>query len=371
MLSAVFIIKNSYAQKGKITDAQLSLQDGKVMDAKKSIDAAFADTNALRMVSAWTTKAEVYKSIYESKIYYAQNPTCLFTSKDAYLKAYELETKPKKQKEIVTPLTNVNGYLFNEGFERFNNKKYDDAYKHFEASRVINEFLFSKGLAASLDTNAIFATAIAGSNSGESATIIPLFEKLVSMNYDNVAVYETLAQLYEKQNNKEALSKVVAKGLEKFPSSKNLLIYDLNSSIDGGDIQKSIDKLEKASANDPKNSSIILNLGLQYEKANNVDKAKECYEKAISINPNLSEAYFNLGVMYIKGDAELVKKLNAEDDMKKYEALKKQRDEIFQKALPNFEKAYALDPKNADYKQTLKKIYASMNLLDKAAALGE
>jgi tetratricopeptide (TPR) repeat protein len=265
----------------------------------------------------------------------------------------------------------VYGYLFNEGFGRFNNKKYDDAYKHFEASRGINEFLFTKGLAVSLDTNVIFATAIAGSNSGESSSIIPLFEKLISMNYNNVAIYETLAQLYEKQNNKDALSKVVANGLEKFPSSKNLLIYDLNSSIDGGDIQKSIDKLEKASASDPQNSSIILNLGLQYDKANNVDKAKECYEKAISINPNLSEAYFNLGVMFIKGDAELVKKLNAEDDIKKYEALKKQRDETFQKALPNFEKAHSLDPKNADYKQTLKKIYASMNLLDKAAALGE
>src|SRR4051812_43331477 len=193
ILISVCIVQASFAQKGKITSAQLSLQDGKVMDAKKDIDAALQDPEVQKMAKAWNTKGDVYKNIYETKIFYAQNPNCLFEAKDAYLKAYELETNPKKQKDISTPLTTVAAYLFNEGFDRFNNKKYDDAYRHFDASRQVNVFLFSKGLVATIDTNTIYATAMAGANVNKTAEIQPLLEKLVEMNYNNPTVYETLA----------------------------------------------------------------------------------------------------------------------------------------------------------------------------------
>jgi len=369
-------IQTIYAQKGKITDAQLSLQDNKIMDAKKSIDAAFLDTNALRMVKAWSTKGEVYKAIYESKVFYATNPNCLFESKDAYLKALELEVNPKKQKEYSTPLTNLYGYLFNEGFERFNNKKFEDAYKHFQASTSINQLLFSKGFVSSIDTNAIYATAIAGANCGKNDEVIPMFEKLIALKFDNPSVYETLAQIYEIQKNKEALSKVVSKGLELYPNNKNLQIYELNTTLDGGDVQQAIDKFEKAVQNDPKNASIVFNLAVLYDKANNTEKALSNYLKAIEIKPDYGDAYFNMGVMYFNQGVQFNKKMNDVDekvdkDGKIYDGLKKQRDEVFAKALPYLEKAYAINPKNNDYKSNLKKVYASMNLFEKAKALGE
>ena len=51
MLGALFMIQNTYAQKGKITSAQLNLQDGKVMDAKKDIDAALLDSSIQKRYS--------------------------------------------------------------------------------------------------------------------------------------------------------------------------------------------------------------------------------------------------------------------------------------------------------------------------------
>lgn len=67
--------------------------------------------------------------------------------------------------------------------------------------------------------------------------------------------------------------------------------------------------------------------------------------------------------------------MNAIDDKedplgKKYNELKVQRDDLFKKALPYLEKAYEIDPANVDYKSNLKKVYASMNMLDKAKVLG-
>lgn len=374
LVSIALYTQSAFAQKGKITSAQLSLQDGKVLDAKKDIDLALANEEIQKRVDAWTTKGEVYTQIYVTKLYYAQNPNCLFDAKAAYLKAFELETNPKKQKNFSTPLNDLSGYLFNEALNRFNAKKYDDAYTHFDASRTINEFLFSKNLVSTIDTNAIYATAMAGANANKIAEVKPLLEKLITMNYDNPAVYETLAQVYETEKNTDALKKLVSAGLKKYPNSKNLQIYDLNAALDNTDVNESIAKFEVALATDPKNASIAFNLGVLYDKVQNTAKTKEYYQKAIELKPDYGDAYFNLGVMYFNAGVVKNKEMNAVDDTKDrdgkiYEGLKKERNDLFQLALPNLEKAYAIDPKNIDYKANLKKVYASMNMLDKAKAL--
>ena len=217
---------------------------------------------------------------------------------------------------------------------------------------------------------------MSGANINKIAEVQPLLEKLVEMDFNNPVIYETLAQFYDSQKNKEALEKIVAKGLIKYPKNKNLQVYELNATLSNGDVQQSIDKFEKALVDDPSNSSILFNLGVLYDRILNTEKAKEYYAKAIVINPNYGDAYFNIGVMYFNQGVAMNKKMNAVDekvdkDGKIYEGLKKERDDLFQKALPNLEKAYAIDSKNADYKQNLKKVYASMNMIDKAKALGE
>mgnify|MGYP001324534563 CR=1 FL=1 len=148
----------------------------------------------------------------------------------------------------------------------------------------------------------------------------------------------------------------------------------MNTTLDGGDVQQAIDKFEKAVQNDPKNASIVFNLAVLYDKANNTEKALSNYLKAIEIKPDYGDAYFNMGVMYFNQGVQFNKKMNDVDekvdkDGKIYDGLKKQRDEVFAKALPYLEKAYAINPKNNDYKSNLKKVYASMNLFEKAKAI--
>ncbi len=374
-LSILFFMQNAIAQKGKIVDAQLSLQAGKIMEAKKSIDEALSDAEIQKRVDAWTTKGDVYKQIYEGKLFYAQNPNCLFDAKDAYLKAYELELNPKKQKKNFPSMEMLYSYLFNEGFERFNSKKYDDAFKHFKASQDIDAFLNEKQYKSVLDTNNIFATGIAAANANDLDAALPYLKKLVDMNYNNAAVYETLAQIYDNKKQEADLKAIVVKGLAKYPDNKNLQIYELNATLDGGDLSESISKFESAVAKDPKNASIIFNLAVLYDKNKQTDKAKETYDKAIAIKPDYGDAYFNIGVMYFNEGVEINKSMNAIDDKddplgKKYNELKVKRDAVFQKALPYLEKAYEIDPNNIDYKSNLKKVYASMNMLEKAKALG-
>jgi tetratricopeptide (TPR) repeat protein len=113
-----------------------------------------------------------------------------------------------------------------------------------------------------------------------------------------------------------------------------------------------------------------------YDKIQNIEKTKEFYGKAIELKPDYGDAYYNLGVMYFNAGVAKNKEMNSIDDAKDkdgkiYDRLKSERDALFKQALPNLEKAHEIDPKNPDYKQNLKKVYASMNMLDKAKALGE
>ncbi|MBK9329391.1 MAG: hypothetical protein IPM95_08790 [Sphingobacteriales bacterium] len=374
MLGSLFLMQNTFAQKGKITSAQLSLEEGKIMDAKKEIDAALSDAEVQKMAKAWLTKGDVYTKLYETKLFYAQNPKCLFDAKEAYLKGFDLETNTKKQKDYGTPLKNLFSYLFNEGFDRFKGNRYDDAYMHFQSALEINNFLFNKGFVSTLDTNVIFATAMSGANLNKSAEILPLLEVLVKMDYDNPAIYETLAQVYEIQKNKEALTDIVTKGLKKYPDNKNLKVYELNETLDNPDVRQSILKFEKAKINDPANASILFNLGVLYDKIHINDTAILNHLGAIDLKVDYGDAYFNLGVLYFNDGVAKNKEMNAVDDKvdktgEIYLGLKSERDKLFAIALPYLEKAYSIDPKNLAYRSNLKKVYASMNMIEKARSI--
>lgn len=371
LLCVLAVALNGYAQKGKVNSAEMSLSEGKVLDAKKDIDAALTDAETQTSVKAWRVKGDVYKNIYETNVYYAQNPNCLFDAKDAYIKALSLETNPKKQKDYSTPLSALEGYLFNEGLGRYKQNNNEDAYRHFSTAYSINELLLSKGLQKSIDTSALFAAAVSGASAKKYAEVTPMLEKLVSMNYNEPSVYESLAQIYEETKNTEALAEIVKKGLAKYPDNKNLKVIELNQALSSNDLSAQIQKFEDAVKKEPKNTSYLFNLAVIYDKAGQADKAKALYEQIIVVDPKYGDAYFNLGIMTFNEGIEINKKMNALDDKEvdKYNALKKQRDEIFQKALPYLEKAYQIDTKNPDYKQSLRKVYAAMNMLDKVKAL--
>ena len=60
---------------------------------------------------------------------------------------------------------------------------------------------------------------------------------------------------------------------------------------------------------------------------------------------------------------------SSDSELKKYNILKDQRQKLFQKAMPIYEKAHQLDPKDEDIKSILKSVYSYLELTDKVKAL--
>ena len=118
-------------------------------------------------------------------------------------------------------------------------------------------------------------------------------------------------------------------------------------------------------------------LALLYRQNNDFVKAKETFAKARVIAPNDEELkkgefelYYNLGYAGLSEEEKLVAEINASRaDKKKFDALMAKRKEMFMNIIPDFEKAYALDPTHASTKSILKMAYEVTGQADKAKAM--
>lgn len=131
---------------------------------------------------------------------------------------------------------------------------------------------------------------------------------------------------------------------------------------------------EKVSA---KKSEVYKMVGILASTNGNFEKAKKTLAEARELNPNDAEIkneeariYFNEAYELLKDDQKLVDEINSNLENKtKYDELNAKRKEIFQKALPNFEKAYQLNPTDSNTKNLLKMSYEITGQKEKAATI--
>lgn len=372
LLAAILFSTLIFAQKGKVTTASIQLQNGEVMKAKESIDQAFSDPEVEAMSKSWLIKGDIYKNIYETNVYFTQVPDALFVAEEAYRKAYELDLleKGKKKGEISTNLSNLSIYLYNQGVEFFKNEDYEVALKNFKTTMAINDFQIKNTMTTEVDTNAILLTSYSYINSGKAAQAKPLLEQLIKLNVRNANPYVFLVDILKSENaSEEKVVSLINSGLKRFPNDEALKIAELNYYISKGEAGKMITKLEEAIAKDPKNPAMYFALGTAYEQMNDKENAGKAYDNAITVNANYFEAYFNYGAMYYNEGIALNKKMNEMADWKAAQKMEPQRDALYSKSLPYFEKAYSLKPSDNSIKIALKEIYARMNMLDKLEGL--
>jgi tetratricopeptide (TPR) repeat protein len=89
--------------------------------------------------------------------------------------------------------------------------------------------------------------------------------------------------------------------------------------------------------------------------------AEEAYKQAIAKDANYFDAYFNIGVLYNNRAANEYEKCNKLKSDTEYVKCKKVADDIYLQAVPYFEGAHRLDPKDQQTIQQLMKLYAKTN----------
>lgn len=406
IVAAALMTTLAHAQKSAIKAARNALADKDYTTAQKTIDAAVANPETQDDPAAWNTRGLVYLAMQqapgnEGKKYYEEAAASL---------KKVIALKPTYEKEDVNKkLLSVTLYNFNDGNAAYNKQDYANAYKHF--GEVVNIFNLEDG--KRFGSNKIFDTlarqsatyqGYAAYYNNQPDLALPL---LLKAKTDPIVKdprnYLMVADIYELKNDDANLLATINEAKAAYPKEQSIINRELNYYVRTNKIETLMNKLEDAIKADPSNPDLLFNLAVTYDNmANPKDKdgkdlpkpanyketfakAEAAYENTTKAAPNKAEVYYNYGALYFNravGINEEMNKLGSSNaEIKKYDVLKAERDEWFNKALPQFEKAIAIwEPIGKklaaedfnSYQATLvaaKEIYAKQNNFQKATDL--
>ena len=289
-------------------------------------------------------------------------------ARNAYAKAYEVDLKQSKLKDINAGLENIAKKYLDEGMNKYTLGDYAGASVLFEQAALAAE---TKPL-SKVDTTALY-------NSGFTAWMVKdykrakdLFEKCLAVEYyyEGGEVFAKLADIYTNLDDKVAARDILEQGFSKFPQSQSILIGLINYYLTNNeDPNRLFELISLAKKNEPDNASLYYvegNIYVELRKADpaNSDeyiaKAVQAYDECSSINPNYEFGHIGKGIMYYNLAIELQDKASAELDDAKWVQLNKQFTEALKNALEPFEKAYNVtkdDSLKVNIAEYLKNIY--------------
>ncbi len=278
---------------------------------------------------------------------------------EAYKKAYEVDAKQTKVKDIVTGLTTIAQKYLDEGM---NSYTFGDLV---EASKLFEKAVEASATAplSKVDTTALY-------NAGYTAWAVKdyeraknFFEKCLAANYyyEGGEVYAKLGDVYTNLGDAKKGAETLEQGFVKFPQSQSILIGLINYYMTSGDnADRLFVLIDEAKKNEPNNASLYYVEGNIYKELKNYDKAVESYMKCADINPEYEFGFIGAGILYYERAVELSEQASNEFDDKKYNALVEQFEKALLDALEPFEKAYNVTKDNnlkVSIAEYLKNIY--------------
>ena len=322
------------------------------------------------------------KEVYRNKeLYFNQNgqlvmiivtkpiaKDALEGARSAYVKAYEVDAKKSKVKDVVAGLETISKKYLDEGMNQYMLDNLAGASVLFEKSARA---------AATAPLNKVDSTALY--NAGFTAWMAKdyprakkFFEECLAVGYyyEGGEVYAKLADINTNLGDKLAARDVLEQGFTKFPQSQSILIGLINYYLtNNDDTNRLFELISLAKANEPENASLYYVEGNVYNELRQADpsKADEYIAKAIAaydacstIKPEYEFGYIGKGIMYYNIALDLQDKAAKEMDDAKWAELTKQFTEALMSAREPFEQAYNVSKDNAlrvNIAEYLKNIY--------------
>jgi len=411
LASALLISVATFAQKDQIKNAEKALKSGDAQGALAQLkDAENLIVNAKDTEQAqyYFVQGNAYLDLANKKVEESKN---LSAAAESYKKLIDVEKASGKQKystQAATSITNIKGLLINSAIAD------TQANKHSEgAKKLYDAYLLDKN-----DTINLYYAASTAVNAQDFDTALPMYEELKKLNYsgkgtlylalnkasgseDNFAnakerdlavklgthekpkteaitskrgeIYKNLALILVQKGKIEEAKKAIADARKTNPDDSSLILTEANLYLETKDYDQYKKLVGEALQKDPNNADLVFNLGVLSGNAKNNADAEKYYLKAIEINPNYTNAYLNLAALKLEAEKPIIDEMNklgtSAKDMKRYDVLKAQREDVFKGVIPYLKKANELDPKNDDVAKTLLGVYKALEMTAEAKAL--
>lgn len=287
----------------------------------------YADKNLYFNQNGQLVIIEVTKPVYED---------ALERSVKAYQKAYELDEKHAKDKDVAAAFDYIGQKYVSEAFNKYTFGDVATASKLFEKAADVEALApLSK-----IDTSVIYNAGFTAMAAKDNERALKFFKRCYDLGYyyEGGEVFARLAEV-DTLNTKKYLEE----GFSKFPQSQSILIGLINYYLKNNeDTETLFGLLDKAKANEPNNASLFYVEGNIRAQLGQIDKAVVAYEECAKINPEYEYGFIGEGTMFYNRAIELQTKAQEEIDDAKYMALVKEFEESLKSCIAPFEKAFEI-----------------------------
>lgn len=287
----------------------------------------YADKNLYFNQNGQLVIIEVTKPVYEDALERAVK---------AYQKAYELDEKHAKDKDVAAAFDNISQKYVSEAFNKYTFGDVATASKLFEKAADVEALApLSK-----IDTSVIYNAGFTAMAAKDNERALKFFKRCYDLGYyyEGGEVFARLAEV-DTLNTKKYLEE----GFSKFPQSQSILIGLINYYLKNNeDTETLFGLLDKAKANEPNNASLFYVEGNIRAQLGQIDKAVVAYEECAKINPEYEYGFIGEGTMFYNRAIELQTKAQEEIDDAKYMALVKEFEESLKSCIAPFEKAFEI-----------------------------
>ena len=371
-----------------------SLNGDKLTEAVSLANASISDPLNQADPIAWQTYGDVFMTLVNNDVghfvidpaYQVSDPLAAGKAFKGFKMASELATKPYQSKDAMKALSAGIQNIYYMGSALYQSKNYEGAYEAFKATYDGYELLKKNNEATTFEdaehNKALYYAGLCAQQAGKLDEAKAAYKKVVETGNAEPGVYEALIILYKDED--PALSeKYLLEARQKYPDDQALLYAEINLLLSKGELTSLISKLEQALKLDPNNASIYITLGQIYDKLYQdsatlnplaaeeyFNKAMSYYQQALAKDPKSFDATYSVGALWYNKAAAYSIELNELSNdytpagTKKYDAKKAQMDETFIKALPFFQQAEILNPKDVNTLIALKEIYARQDKFD-------
>jgi len=352
------LLLSAMAQKNNVQSAANTVKYKEWADGKKYIDLAAVHPKTSNSPKMWYYRGRVYLGVHEDK-QKTVDPDAIGKSTESLVNCLNVDEGEMYKDSATYYLMRAAILCFYEGIGQYKAGEYEKAAKLYDLVLKSLKHDKSKDLARNnvsekTVTLYLYYAASGAEDKEKSKTYL---EKLIEMNYNDPKIYLFMSRLQQEEGDTASALSSIEKGRERFYDDKNLIKEQVALSIILGKSEELMKKLNEDIEYDQGNASLYVIRGTMYEKQGNLESAIVDYKEAVDINPSLFIANYNLGAIYFNDGVQIMNKAKDILSNDLYNKEKAKADAKFKEALPYFETAYELDPKDQVVAQSLLRLY--------------
>ncbi|TDE02768.1 tetratricopeptide repeat protein [Flavobacterium sandaracinum] len=411
LASALLISVATFAQKDQIKAAEKALKGGKSQEAViilMEAESLIATATDAEKAQFFFVKGNALLDLANKNIDANTNLSLAAKSYQDLIAAEKLSGKVKFSTQAAASITDIKFKLINGAIADSKIEKHSDS-----AKKLYDAYLLDKK-----DTINLYYAASTYVNANEYDKALELYENLKNLNYSGQGtsyfavnkltsqedffataaerdrmvklgthekprteaipskrgeIYKNMALILVEKGKTDEAKKAISEARKANPEDNSLLLTEANLYLETKDFEMYKKLIAEVLEKNPNDADLVFNLGVISANAKNVTEAEKYYKRVIEIDPKYINAYINLSALKLENEKVIIDEMNklgtSTKDMKRYDDLKKKREDLFKSAIPYLQKAVELDPKNSDVSKTLLGVYNALEMTAEYKAL--